>query len=205
MNKGQVKVWDFAVRVFHWTLVVLFVIAWFSGEESEQIHSLAGYAILGLLVFRIIWGFIGPQYARFTNFLYSPKKIIQYIKSLRTSRPEHYYGHNPAGGLMVLLLLVNLSLVTWTGLEAWGAEGHGPLAQTSQIHLLSEAIASGGDEKRGEENEAEEFWEEWHEFFTDLMLILIFIHIAGVFVSGKLHKENLVKAMITGYKDKTEE
>lgn len=203
MNKAQVKVWDLAVRVFHWSLVVLFVIAWFSGEESEQVHSLAGYAILGLLVFRIIWGFIGPQYARFSNFLYSPGRIIQYLKSLRTAAPEHYYGHNPAGGLMVLLLLINLSLVSWTGLEAWGAEGHGPLAETNQIHLVTKALASAVDEKHATENEQEKFWEEIHEFFTDLMIILIFIHIAGVYISSKLHKENLVKAMITGYKDKT--
>ncbi len=205
MNERKIKVWDVGVRVFHWSLVVFFTIAWFTGDESEDLHSIAGYVVLALLVFRIIWGFIGPQYARFSNFIYPPGIIIRYLKSLSSGYPEHYYGHNPAGGAMVFLLLINLSIVCWTGLEAWGAEGHGPLAQINQMKLIGDAIASADTNKTEEENEEEEFWEEWHEISTNSMLFLIFLHIAGVYVSSKLHRENLIRAMITGYKEKFNE
>lgn len=204
MKHDQIRVWDLAVRIFHWSLVILFTVAWFSGEESDLIHSWSGYAVLALVIFRIIWGFIGTKYARFSEFFYSPAKITGYLKSLRTARPEHYLGHNPAGGLMVFIMLINLLLVSWTGLEAWGAEGHGPLAQTTQVEFISEANASSVDKQQTlntKENPEEKFWEEWHEFFTDLMLFLIFIHVTGVIVSSRIHKENLVKAMFTGYKN----
>ena len=205
MNNDRIKVWDIGVRIFHWTLVLGFTIAWFSGEESELLHSWSGYTVLGLLIFRIIWGLVGTRHARFSNFIYSPTRIIGYLKSLKNGRPEHYLGHNPAGGLMVILLLVNLLLVSWTGLEAWGAEGNGPLAQTVGFSIVGNAVASSGGEDRqaGKTEADEEYWEELHEFFSNVMLILIAVHIAGVLISSRLHGENLVKAMITGYKSKS--
>lgn len=205
MNDNQIKVWDIGVRIFHWTLLISFIIAWFSAEESELVHSWVGYFIVGLVAFRIIWGFIGTRYARFRNFIYSPSHIVSYLRSLRSKRPEHYLGHNPAGGLMILMLLLNLVFISWTGLEAWGAEGHGPFAQSTEFQLIPEAYASGvsgASESHSMNNEEEEYWEELHEFFVNLMLLLIVIHVLGVVISSKLHKENLVKSMINGYKTK---
>lgn len=205
MNEQTVKVWDLAVRIFHWSLVTFFAIAWFTGDESEKLHSWAGYAVLGLVLFRIVWGFIGSPHARFKDFIYSPVRIVGYLKSLRSEHPEHYAGHNPAGGLMVILLLINLLVVCWTGLEAWGAEGHGPLAAANQIELIGSAVTSSMEKDAGhsKNKEAEKYWEEIHEIATDLMLILIVIHVGGVIVSSRLHRENLVRAMITGYKTRS--
>lgn len=205
MNEQNIKVWDLAVRVFHWSLVIAFAIAWFSGEESEKLHSWAGYAVLGLVLFRIVWGFIGSPHARFKDFIYSPARIVGYLKSLRSKHPEHYVGHNPAGGLMVILLLINLLVVCWTGLEAWGAEGHGPLAAADPVELIGSAHASNMEQNasQGNNKAAEKYWEEMHEMATNLMLILIVFHIGGVVVSSRLHRENLVKAMITGDKPRS--
>ncbi|WP_455216645.1 cytochrome b/b6 domain-containing protein [Kaarinaea lacus] len=199
----KIKVWDLGVRVFHWSLVSLFVISYVTGDELETVHAWSGYAIIALLVFRLLWGFVGTRYARFSDFIYSPAEIISYIKSLHGGSPRHYLGHNPAGGVMVLLLLASLALTTFSGLKAYAVEGHGPLAATD-VSLISNAYADSDkeDEHDGKgEHEKDEFWEEVHEFFGNFTLFLVFVHIAGVVVSSRLHGENLVKAMINGYKD----
>jgi len=217
-EQNTVKVWDLGVRVFHWSLVLLFVISYLSGDEQETLHTWSGYAIVALLVFRIIWGFVGTKYARFSDFIYSPGEVLAYLKSLSVRSPKHYLGHNPAGGWMVIALLASLSLTTFSGLKLYAADGHGPLAQNSDLSLISSAYAEENDDddddeygvegesakmagKEGkEENPEEEFWEEIHEFFVNFTLLLVFVHIAGVFVSSYLHGENLPRSMLTGYK-----
>lgn len=133
-----VVVWDVPVRIFHWSLVLFFAIAYLSGDESEQWHAYSGYVVTGLLVFRVIWGFIGTKYARFSSFVFSPQVIKQYLGSMLDEHPKRYLGHNPAGGAMVVTLLLTLTLCCWTGLVAYGKEGKGTLAQTSftPIQLL---------------------------------------------------------------------
>ena len=207
MSEKIIRVWDPLVRVFHWSLVVAFIVAWFSGEEESLVHVYAGYVILGLLVFRIVWGLVGPRYSRFSNFLYSPGRTIRYMRSLLSPNPEHYTGHNPAGGWMIMLLLVSLLISVYTGLEVYGAEGQGPLAAGSQgVEWIATARADSDDEHDGDhDNDAEEFWEELHEFFANFTLFLVFVHVAGVLVASYVHRENLVKAMITGRKRASEE
>ena len=204
MSDNTIKIWDPLVRIFHWSLVVLFVVAYFTGDEENDLHIVSGYAVLGLVVFRIAWGFIGSQYARFNSFIYSPAKVVLYLKSLASGKPDHYLGHNPAGGYMVILLLVMLLITSLTGLKVYGLEGHGPLAGNVDIVLIAAAVADddehdGGGHEEGNED-AEEWWEEIHEAASNLTVLLILLHIAGVIVSGRLHKENLVKAMVTGKK-----
>lgn len=195
----SVKVWDLFVRIFHWSLVALFITAYFTAEDSESAHAIAGYAISGLLIFRIVWGFVGTEHARFRDFIYSPREIAGYLKGVFTGKPRHYLGHNPAGGLMVIILLLSLSATCISGLKAYGEEGHGPLAGDL---LVSAAYANGDDEEENRgEKKGEEFWEEVHEVFVNVTLILIAAHIAGVVASSYLHKENLIKAMITGRKE----
>jgi cytochrome b len=147
MTDHEVRVWDPLVRVFHWSLVATFAIAWLSGDEESLVHAYAGYVIIGLLAFRLLWGFIGSRYARFSDFLYSPRRTLQYLKSLRTGTPEAFLGHNPAGGWMIVLLLVSLALASYTGLKAYGVEGHGPLAgadgRDSGVRAMKEARSSG--------------------------------------------------------------
>ena len=203
-HNNEIKVWDILVRIFHWSLVIAFFIAYFTGEEENNWHIYAGYTVLGLISFRVIWGFIGTKHARFSDFIYSPKTVFQYLKRLVMKNPKHYLGHNPAGGWMVILLVVSLFVVTISGLKVYAIEeGKGPLANSNQITLINESYASAGEyeyeEKEAHEDE-EEFWEEIHESATNFTLALIFLHIIGVIVSSRLHKENLIKAIITGKK-----
>jgi cytochrome b len=198
-QKKEVKVWDVLVRLFHWSLVIVFFIAYFTGDEENIWHIYAGYTVLGLVSFRLVWGFIGTKHARFTDFIYSPKAVIQYLKELITKHPKHYLGHNPAGGWMVMLLLISLFVVTVSGLKVYAIEeGKGPLADSNKITIISQSYANDDEEEH--EDEEEEFWEEIHEASTNFTLLLIFLHIVGVIVASKLHNENLIKAMITGKK-----
>ena len=181
----QIKVWDPVVRFFHWSLVSAFLIAYITEEELLIVHTWAGYLIVGLLVARIIWGFIGTHYARFSDFVHSPSTIIQFLKNTLALRAKRYLGHNPAGGAMVMLLIFSLLATTTSGILLLGAEEQaGPVA-----HWFTQA---GG------------FWskalEELHEFFANFTLLLVFIHIAGVIVESLIHKENLVSAMLNGFK-----
>ena len=201
-DKNYVKVWDILVRIFHWSLVVFFFIAYVTEEESF-LHIYSGYIVLALVLFRIVWGVIGTKYARFSNFIYSPASALGYLKSLVFGKPKHYLGHNPAGGLMVVALLLSLFVTTYSGLKTYAIEeGKGPLAANS-FSLISNAYADDDDYygyRRGKYQDKDEFWEELHEASANFTLFLIFIHIFAVVVSSKLHNEDLIKPMITGKK-----
>lgn len=184
-NTNTVNVWDPFVRVFHWTLVVSFFIAYITEEDYLTIHTYAGYAILALLISRIIWGVVGTRHARFSNFIYSPKTIKAFVKDTIFLRAKRYIGHNPAGGAMVILLIISLLATTFTGLAVYGIEEQaGPLSSFYTQH-----DSFWGD-----------FFEETHEFFANFTLFLVFIHVAGVIVESFIHKENLVRSMIHGNK-----
>ncbi len=198
----EIRVCDPLLRIFHWSLVLAFTVAYLSGDEESYIHIYSGYLILGLISFRLLWGIVGTRYARFSNFVYSPKSIIVYIKGLVSAQPKRYLGHNPAGGAMIIVLLLSLIVVTYSGLKVYAIEeGAGPLAlQATEVSFIKSAYADDDDEDEHDEDEEEEFWEEIHEASANFVLFLVFLHIAGVIVSGRLHNENLVKAMITGNK-----
>lgn len=210
--KKEIRVWDPLIRAFHWCLLLGFTVAYLSGDEENVLHIYSGYLILGLLVFRLLWGIVGTRYARFSNFVYSPGVTIAYIKDLVTAHPKRYLGHNPAGGAMIVVLLLSLVVVTYSGLKVYAIEeGAGPLAlQATEVSFIKPAYADDDDDehehnehgeyKEHDEDEEEEFWEEIHEASANFVLLLVILHIAGVIVSGRLHNENLVKAMITGRK-----
>ncbi len=181
----MIKIWDPLVRLFHWSLVLAFTIAYFTEEDLLDLHVWAGYFVLGLILFRIFWGFVGPCYARFSNFVYSRDIIVTHIKDLLAYRGKRYLGHNPAGGAMIVLLIICLLLTTFSGLTIYGIEKHaGPLASL---------VGHPG-----------EFWkdaaEEIHEFLANFTLLLVVAHVGGVIFESRLHHENLVKAMFSGYK-----
>ncbi len=115
-DQGEIKVWDIGVRIFHWSLVVLFFISYVSGDEESLLHVYSGYGVLALVVFRVVWGVIGTKYARFSNFIVGPKATGLYARSLLTARPIHYPGHNSIGGWMVIMLLILLIATSWSGL-----------------------------------------------------------------------------------------
>jgi cytochrome b len=197
-----VKVWDLAIRVFHWSLVAFFTIAYLSGDELETVHAWSGYIIIALILFRFAYGFVGTKYARFSDFIKSPAAVKYYLQQLFSGSPKRYLGHNPAGGWMVVVLLVSLAVSSWTGLKAYADEGHGPLAGTD-ISLIGNAYADSDtnhdrNEKGGEHKD--EFWEEVHEVSVNFTLFMVLVHITGVLVSSWLENENLIKAMITGKK-----
>ncbi|MCU0893888.1 MAG: cytochrome b/b6 domain-containing protein [Rhodospirillales bacterium] len=166
-----VRVWDPFVRIFHWSLVGLFTVAFATGDESERLHLAAGYAIAGLVLLRLVWGFVGSKHARFNDFVRSPGKVRTFMALAMRFRAPRVLGHNPAGGMMILALLAMLIGISATGFMMttdpfWGAE-----------------------------------WvEELHEALVYASLWLIVVHIAGVVFSSIEHGENLVKAMITGRK-----
>ncbi len=183
-QNSEIKVWDPLVRVFHWTLVGAFVIAYVTEDDWMTLHSYAGYTIMGLLLIRLFWGLIGPRYARFSDFVKRPKTVFAYLKSISTLKAKRYIGHNPAGGAMIVALLVSLLATTVTGLITYGAVGSGPLSG-----ILPASIGYGS-----------EWMEELHEFFANFTLLLVFVHLGGVAFESLLHRENLVRAMFTGTK-----
>jgi cytochrome b len=188
----RIKVWDICVRIFHWSLVLFYTIAYIS-EDIELIHVYAGYVVLGLILFRVLWGLIGTKYARFKNFIFSKKVAFVYLKSLFTKQPKYYIGHNPIAGWMILALLITIFLVAWTGLLLYADAGKGPLAEAN-VELISGAYADDDGEQ------SESIWEDIHEGLASLTLLLICVHIAGVLLSSMIHGENLIRSMITGYK-----
>ncbi len=200
-QENTLPVWDLPVRIFHWSLVASFTVAYLTAEEENIWHIYSGYAVLGLVVFRLLWGFIGTRHARFSDFVCPPTQVLEYIQGLISRKPERYTGHNPAGGWMILALLASLSLVTISGLKLYAIEeGLGPLAGIgAELRVVGNAHANG-DEAEEEEDQQEEFWEEIHELSTDLTLLLILLHVAGVAVMSRLQNENLVKSMFTGRK-----
>jgi len=194
-QRKTTPVWDIAVRIFHWSLVLAFFIAYFTEDDFETLHVYAGYTVLGLISFRVIWGLIGTKYARFSNFVCGFNSVKQYLKGMFTGKPKHYVGHNPAGGMMILALLLSLFALSYSGLETLAADGKGPLAN-SEISIVSTAYADDHEHH----SDKESVWEDIHEFLANFTLMLVFVHVAGVVVSSLIHKENLVRAMITGKK-----
>jgi len=185
-SDSEVVVWDPLVRVFHWSLVASFTVAYLSGEgEMLDLHAWSGYIIGGLILFRLLWGMVGPRHARFADFVFTPATVLAYGRDLLRGQAQRYLGHNPLGGAMVIALLLMLTLATVTGIALYGAtEAAGPLAgiMRGTSHGFGEAL------------------EEVHEFCSNLTLLLVALHIGGVLISSLLHRENLVRAMVTGRK-----
>ncbi|MGE0094511.1 MAG: cytochrome b/b6 domain-containing protein [Alphaproteobacteria bacterium] len=199
---GTVHVWDRFVRVFHWALVAAFTVAYlFSDDDTLTFHTWAGYTVAALVLARIVWGVIGPRHARFTDFVYRPSKVLAYVKNLVMFRAERHLGHSPAGGMMVIALLVSLLLTTFSGMAYYGtrAETDGISTFVSRevigLEPVAPALYKGTMRDRGNRDV-----KELHETFADITLILIFAHIAGVVLASLAHRENLARSMITGDK-----
>ena len=183
----EIKVWDPLVRVFHWTLVIGFFTAYLTeGEEDTMVlHSWAGYTVIGLVLVRLLWGFVGTRHARFRDFVYRPAVVKDYLVSLLKPSPRRYLGHNPAGGLMIVALLVSVFMTGFFGMALYAVgEQAGPLV--GWFGTLGENW--------------ENVFEEVHEFFANFTLLLVAAHVAGVVIESLLHRENLVRAMFTGRK-----
>lgn len=183
-EESEIKVWDIFVRVFHWMLVCAFLVAYLSGDHFIMIHIWSGYLVAALVVLRIMWGFVGTRYARFSSFIYRPRMIIQYGQDLLRLRGRRYIGHSPTGGAMVIALLVMILLIVATGLLTLAVlENAGPLAGY---------VATNRSAGR--------FWKGVHELLSNLTLGLVLIHVCGVLWASFVHGENLILAMWNGRK-----
>ena len=181
----DVSVWDPLIRLFHWTLVAGFFSAYFAGDGWQNLHVSAGYVVAGLVVFRLVWGLCGSRYARFSDFIHGPRQVLRYLRHLVQLRPPRSIGHNPAGGAMIVVLLVLLLATTLSGMALYGADAWaGPLAgllkgtSDISIHQIKEI----------------------HAFCANFTVFLVAVHVGGVVLDSLLHRENLVRAMVTGRK-----
>jgi cytochrome b len=145
----KIRIWDAPVRVFHWLLVLSFAGAYLTAESEvwRLVHVTLGYTLGGLLVFRLVWGVIGTRYARFSNFVRGPAAVVQYLKSIQAKQPEHHLGHNPAGAVaIVLLILLGLGItatgyITYNDLgPGWVGELHDLLANAMVLVIIGHLV-----------------------------------------------------------------
>jgi cytochrome b len=168
----KILVWDLPTRAFHWLFALSFIAAYLSSEDDWlTFHVTFGYTVLGLVAFRLLWGFAGTRYARFSSFAYGPARGLAYLRSLLERRPEHHVGHNPAGSWAIYLLLAlgaltgALGFLTLNGPQAW------------------------------------KWVKDVHQVMGNVMLGVVCAHIAGVIGGSLAHKENLARSMVDGYKE----
>ena len=167
------RVWDPLVRVFHWSLVVCVLLNLMVVDDGEDLHQWLGYAAAALVGVRLVWGFIGPRHARFADFFPTPRRVANHVRALLGGEPEHHWGHNPLGALMVFALL---AMVLSLGLTGW--------MQTLDA-----------------------FWGvEWlmdlHEGLGEWLLPMVGLHAVATIVMGRIERTRLVKAMVTGVKER---
>jgi cytochrome b len=178
----QVYVWDPFVRVFHWSLVAGFTIAYFTEGDLLKVHVWAGYVVGLLIAARVLWGFVGPSHARFSDFIYDPATTFRYVRDLVRFRGQRYLGHSPGGGAMVMLLLIFVAATVVTGLVVYGGDQQaGPLAG-----MFSK--------------ETGEAMEGVHELIANITVALVLVHVSAVILASFVHHENLARAMVTGKK-----
>lgn len=197
----KVRVWDPLIRVFHWSLVAAFAVAWLSADELDTVHEVTGYLVAGLVAFRLVWGLVGSRYARFSQFLKGPSATVAYVGDMIRGKERRYLGHNPAGAAMIVALLISLSGTAFTG---WLIAEPGRVALLPDLpQIVTPAYADfdgDDDDENGARGEAEGALEEVHEALANLMLLLVALHVAGVVLASFRHRENLARAMFTGKK-----
>lgn len=167
----MIRVWDRFVRAFHWALALSFALAWLSAQRWEAGHEAAGYVAGALALARVVWGFVGSPYARFAQFVRAPRIVLAYLQAIAARSEARFLGHNPAGGAMIVALLIGVAAASVTGwmltIDAFWGE-----TWTQRLHTLA---AHG-------------------------LLLLVLAHLLGVALASLRHRENLVRAMIFGDK-----
>jgi cytochrome b len=173
MPTPKVRVWDRFVRFFHWSLAACVLVNFFVTHDGKALHQWLGYIAVGLVTARIVWGFIGPRHARFADFLPTPSRLRTHLRDLVSGRPAFHAGHNPLGGIMVILVL---ALVLSLGLTGY--------LQTTDRFF------------------GEEWLQDTHEAIATMLIGLAGLHVAAAIVMSRLERINLVAAMITGIKQR---
>ena len=185
MTDGKVKVWDICLRLFHWSLAILFLLSSYSAFQDKfgiyaDMHFLSGYTILILVVWRLMWGVVGSETARFTRFVGSPKAAINHLVSMLRGEPYEAVGHSPLAGYSVLLMLILLFAQATMGLFASdGMLFSGPLTRVVDSSLRSDLTS-------------------WHKLLGLVLIGVIVMHVLAVFCYAFIKRVNLIWPMITG-------
>jgi cytochrome b len=184
MQTTEVKVWDPLVRVGHWLLATAVIIAWLV-DEPLWLHSWLGYAAIATVLARIVWGFVGSDYARFASFITGPRVAFSYFADLIRLSSKRYLGHSPAGAVMIIAPLFMVTITAITGMVSLAAtRGEGPFAG---VITKVERANAGADQDL--------LIEEVHETAANITMVLVILHIAGVAIASFAHRENLVASM----------
>jgi cytochrome b len=182
--KSDVKVWDLPTRIFHWSLVVLVVFSWLTADDKGLLyvlHTISGYLVFLLILFRVAWGWLGNDRARFGDFVRSVPVVWTYVGSLWRFRPARSLGHNPLGGWMIVVLLLFLLAITVTGMVG-AAREPGALLNGLVDPTLARSVRH------------------IHELLANILYFLVGLHILGVLTDWILTGDNLIRAMINGRK-----
>lgn len=179
--KVRARLWDGPVRIVHWLLVALILVAWLTAGQNMTLHRWSGYAVIGLLIFRIYWGLFGSESARFASFVKGPRAVIAYARTLGSRTAVEHPGHNPVGALSVAALLLLVLVQATLGLFAVDVDGleSGPLSYL--VEFETGRLAA-----------------EWHELTFRFLQGLIVLHVAAVLFYLVYKRQNLIGAMITG-------
>lgn len=178
----QHLIWDLPTRIFHWAFALVIIGCWAThelGSEYIDWHMQLGYVAIGLLCFRVIWGFIGTKHARFASFFPTPTKIKRYLSDDK----RKVAGHNPLGSLMVFAMLVLVMLQAASGL------------------FIDDEIFTTGPYFNALGSDVDKVMSMIHHNAFDIIAIAIFVHVAAVVFYQRVKKQNLVKPMVTGYKN----
>ena len=179
-----IRVWDLPTRLFHWILVALIIAQWWTAEQSSTMdyHVWGGYAVLTLVLFRLIWGFVGSETVLFSNFVRGPGAALLYAKALMRGETPHYLGHNPMGGWSILALLILLLIQAGTGLFA------------------NDDIMIEGPLYAWVSKDTSDWLTTLHRFNFNLLLAMIAVHLSAVFFYLLVKRENLIHPMLSGRK-----
>lgn len=178
----RARLWDGPTRLVHWALVALVVFSWWSAEERHmEWHRWSGYAVIGLVVFRLIWGFVGSRTAQFASFVRGPKATLAYARTLPSRVHAVALGHNPLGAWSVLAILAALLAQVTTGLFAVDVDGleSGPLSDRVSFDTGRQ-------------------FAEWHEWSFTALQVLIALHVAAILFYALYKRADLVRPMVTG-------
>lgn len=184
MNKNYI--WTLPSRIFHWVFVLLIITCYLTDDDDTiLIHAIAGYLLVVTLFFRFGWGYIGPKYSNFRDFTLNIQKVKNYTKNIFNPK-EEYQGHNPAAAFVMVSILIVVAFIIYTGTLTYGAE---------EAKGLFSFL------------EKDKIYKHIHEFFANLLYLLIFLHLGGLVLDRVLHKENqTIKSIFSGYKQsKTKE
>ena len=192
MQAIEVRVWDPLIRVVHWLLAAVVLIDW-ATDEPRWMHAWLGYLSGALIILRIVWGFAGPENARFVSFVCGPRAVFDYLAGLIRFSSKRYLGHSPAGGAMIVALLIMIAATVVTGMANLAADqGTGP---------LSGVIAKVERPPRAPGVRPPQLvMKQVHETVANITLVFVVLHLFGVALASFAHRENLVRAMITGQK-----